>query len=93
LAEVAGGFMGKYLHRRRHLGASGRSCVAVESGVRRLAYRGEQAKRLRLLSGIYARYGGMPPFVVPAKEPVKKSSQFPANCDSMEMLAETVFEG
>jgi hypothetical protein len=30
---------------------------------------------------------------VPAFEPVKKSSQFPANCDSMEMLAEPVFEG
>src|SRR3979490_1135425 len=25
------------------------------------------------------------PDVAPAKEPVKKSSQFPANCDSMEM--------
>jgi hypothetical protein len=31
--------------------------------------------------------------VVPANEPVKKSSRFPANCDSMEMLAERVFEG
>jgi hypothetical protein len=30
--------------------------------------------------------------VVPAQEPVKKSSQFPANCDSLEMWAETVFD-
>jgi hypothetical protein len=38
--------------------ASGRFWLAVESGVRRLAYRGWQAKRLRLMPGIYARCGG-----------------------------------
>src|SRR3954469_18284398 len=63
LAELAGGFIGEYLQRRRLLEGHGRSCVAVESGARGIAYRGEQAKRLRLLSGIYARYGGMPGFL------------------------------
>ena len=29
--------------------------------------------------------------VVPANEPVKKSSQFPANCDSLEMLGSDGF--
>src|SRR5260370_20104926 len=32
------------------------------------------------------------PRVVPANEPVKKSSQFPANCDSMEMWAARVLQ-
>src|SRR3954468_11735581 len=62
LAELAGGFMGEISPPPQALRARGRSCVAVESGVRRLAYRGEQAKRLRLLRAIYARYGGMPGF-------------------------------
>src|SRR5712671_223864 len=61
LAELAGGFIGEISPPPQALGAlAGGSKVAVESGVRRLAYRGEQAKRLRLLPGIYARYGGMP---------------------------------
>jgi hypothetical protein len=31
--------------------------------------------------------------VVPANELVKKSSRFLANCDSMEVLAEAIFDG
>src|SRR6185295_4283983 len=57
LAELAGGFIGEISPPPQAQGC-GRSKVAVESGVRRLAYRGQQAKRLRLLHAIYARYGG-----------------------------------
>src|SRR3954452_24041716 len=65
LAELAGGFIGEYLHRRSLLEAHGRSCVAVESGARGIAYPTAMAKLLRLPPDIYARCGGIPRFAGP----------------------------
>src|SRR3954454_4207600 len=63
LAELAGGFIGEYLHRRRLLRLTGGHVWRSKAASRRLAYRGQQAKRLRLLGAIYARYGGMRGFL------------------------------
>ena len=61
--RLAGGFIGEISPPPQALERlAGGHVWRSKAASARLAYRGGQAKRLRLVPGIYARYGGMPGF-------------------------------